>query len=116
MLNLHTQPTSSAPSSSQQPLARFLVSDPRVFVVLTRILKGKRYGLMESEVVQIFNHVPRCREDLVMVLEDAEERFEEVVLDDMVKVIGDVLVHGKGLDDVGVPEEVENGGERGTVG
>jgi hypothetical protein len=85
-----------------------------VFVVLTRILKGKRYGLMESEVVQIFNHVPRSREDLVMLLEDAEERFEEEVLDEMVKVIGDVLVHGMGLDDVRVPEEVENGGERGS--
>ena len=68
---------------------------------------------MESEVVQIFNHVPRNREDMVMVLEDAEERFEEEVLDEMVKVIGDVLVHGKGLEDVEVPKEGESGGERG---
>jgi hypothetical protein len=82
-----------------------------VFVVLTRILKGRKYGLMESEVMQIFNQVPRDREELVMVLEDAEERFKEEVLDEMVGVIGDVLVHGKGLDDVGVPKEDENGGE-----
>lgn len=88
------------------------MSDPRVFVVLTRILKGKRYGLMESEVVQIFNHVPRNREELEMLLEDVEERFGEDVLDEMVTVIGNVLVHGKGLDDVDVLEEGENGSEQ----
>ena len=62
--------------------------------------------------MQIFNHVPRNREELGMLLEDAEERFEEEVLDEMVTVIGDVLVHGKGLDDVGVLEEGESGSER----
>ena len=67
---------------------------------------------MESELVQIFNHVPRNREELGMLLEDAEERFEEEVLDEMVTVIGDVLVHGKGLDDVGVLAEGESGTER----
>lgn len=67
---------------------------------------------MESELVQIFNHVPRNREELGMLLEDAEERFEEEVLDEMVTVIGDVLVHGKGLDDVGVLDEGESSSER----
>lgn len=67
---------------------------------------------MESEVVQIFNHVPRNREELEMLLEDVEERFGEDVLDEMVTVIGNVLVHGKGLDDVDVLEEGENGSEQ----
>ena len=66
---------------------------------------------MESELVHIFNHVPRNREELGMLLEDAEERFEEEVLDEMVTVIRDVLVHGKGLDDVGVLEG-ESGSEK----
>jgi len=67
---------------------------------------------MESEVMQIFNHVPRNREELGMLLEDFEERFGEEELDEMVKVIADVLVHGKGLDDVGILEKVENDSER----
>lgn len=68
---------------------------------------------MESEMVQVFNHVPRSREELVMVLEDAEERFGEEVLDEMLGAIGDVLVHGKGLDDIEWPEDSESSSERG---
>jgi len=67
---------------------------------------------MESEVLQIFNHVPRNTEELGMLLEDVEERFEEDVLDEMLRVIGDVLVHGKGLDDVGVLEEDKSCSEK----
>lgn len=38
-----------------------------------------------------------------MVLEDAEQRFGEGEMDEMVKVIEDVLVYGKGLEDVEKP-------------
>lgn len=39
-----------------------------------------------------------------MLLEDAEQRFSEETLDEMVAVIEDVLVHGSGLEAVAMPD------------
>jgi hypothetical protein len=91
-----------------KPKRNPLVSDSRVIVALTRKLRGGKFRLLQSEVLQIFNHVPRDREKLSMLLEDAEQRFSEEALDEMVAVIEDVLVHGRGLEDVAM-SGAENG-------
>ena len=100
ILELPTQPTSAATAHPN-----LLLSDPRVFVALPRRLRGPKFRLLQSEVLQIFDHVPRDRDKLAMLLEDAEQRFSEEELDEMVRIIDDVLVKGEGLDEVSLPEE-----------
>jgi len=98
---------SGAARASASPL---LLADPRVFVALPRRLRAPPFRLLQSEVLQIFNHVPCDRDRLAMLLEDAEQRFGEDQLDEMVRIIEDVLVKGEGLDEVGALED-GGGGE-----
>lgn len=87
-----------------------------MFLVLTRKLRGGRFKLLQSEVLQIFNHVPRDREKLGMLLEDAEQRFSEETLDEIVAVVEDVLLYGRGLDDVAMPDGRNGAREKGDGG
>ena len=91
-----------------------LAPDPRAFVALPRRLRAPPFRLLQSEVLQIFNHVPRDRDGLALLLEDAEQRFAEVEMDEMLRIIEDVLVKGEGLDEVGPLEEGDGGGKDGS--
>ena len=115
-LRLPTQPTcpaaqSSPPDTTAQQHPSF---SPPVFAALAARLKRAPYTLMPAEILQIFNHVPRNRAELVMVVEEGEDRYPEEVLEGMLELIEDVLVRGKELPTLG-GQTRRRGGKKGGV-
>lgn len=64
---------------------------PEAIHKLTRKLSSSPYRLLQSEILQILNHVPREVTELSMIVEDAEDRFEENVLEEIVQAIHTIL-------------------------
>ena len=65
---------------------------PEVFVTLASQLKREPFKLLHAEILQIFNIVPRNRMELVMIVEEGEDRYNDEVLEQMLQLIEDVLV------------------------
>jgi hypothetical protein len=79
ILTLPTQPTGRANFT------------PETIHELTTILHAKPFKLLQAEILQILNHVPRNVIELGMLLEDADERFTEERQEEMVGIIAKVM-------------------------
>ncbi|KAF2399442.1 hypothetical protein EJ06DRAFT_582767 [Trichodelitschia bisporula] len=102
ILTIPTQPTcpvDTAPLVTEaQKAAAPTFRSERVFAALARRLRAKPFSLLPAEILQVFNHVPRSRTELTMIVQEGEERFAEEVLDQCLDVIREIMVEGRGLD------------------
>jgi hypothetical protein len=64
---------------------------PEKIHLLTTTLHAPPFNLLPSEILQILNHVPRRKAEMRMLLEDAEERFDDAALEDMLSAIARTL-------------------------
>jgi hypothetical protein len=60
---------------------------PVAITALTGKLAAAPYKVLQSELLQILNHVPRDVTELSMLVEDADQRFDEQMLEEMVQLI-----------------------------
>ncbi|KAF2663094.1 hypothetical protein BT63DRAFT_430655 [Microthyrium microscopicum] len=79
-----SRPTQPA-SRSRAPAAL----NPDAIHNLTTTLKNKPWRLLQSEILQILNHVPREITELGMVVEELDQRFEPEQQELLLKVIQD---------------------------
>jgi hypothetical protein len=70
---------SATPSTTVPSISMPLVS-------LAETLRVK-YKLLPAEINQLLSHPPKTRTELVLVVEEGEERFDERVLDEMIALI-----------------------------
>jgi hypothetical protein len=57
-----------------------------------------KYKLLPAEINQLLSHPPKTRTELVLVVEEGEERFDEDVLDEMISLIA---IGVEACDDMG---------------
>jgi DNA-directed RNA polymerase subunit F len=69
-----------------QPFKRATFS-PEAILELSTTLKSKPWKLLQSEILQILNHVPMTTQEIKFLLEDADLRFKEEELGEMLDVI-----------------------------
>jgi DNA-directed RNA polymerase subunit F len=60
---------------------------PEAILELSTTLKAKPWRLLQSEILQILNHVPMSAQEIRFLLEDADLRFKEEELDEMLIII-----------------------------
>jgi DNA-directed RNA polymerase subunit F len=58
---------------------------------LTTTLHAKPFKLLQAEILQILNHVPRNVTELGMLLEDVEQRFSDEKQEEIVAIIARVM-------------------------
>jgi DNA-directed RNA polymerase subunit F len=54
-------------------------------------LHAKPFKLLQAEILQILNHVPRTVDELGMLLEDVEQRFSDEKQEEMVAIISRIM-------------------------
>jgi len=64
---------------------------PASILNLTKALRAPPYELMQAEILQILNHVPKDTAEVQMLVEDAEQRFDTKTLEDIYELIRSTL-------------------------
>ncbi|RDI77912.1 hypothetical protein Vi05172_g12166 [Venturia inaequalis] len=65
---------------------------------LASILAKEPYKLLSTEIAGVINQVPRNTIDLGLIVEEAEERFSEELLEEMVGLVGKYLAEAPVVD------------------
>lgn len=75
---------------SSLPFKRVVFS-PEAIHEVTTTLKSSPWKLLPAEILQLLNHVPNTASDMKYFLEDADLRFKEEELGQMVDIIHGAL-------------------------
>lgn len=70
---------------------RTAISNAKIAKIAS-ILAGEPFKLLSTEIAGIVNQVPQNTIDLGLIVEEAEERFSEELLEEMVGLVGKYLV------------------------
>ena len=74
----------------EQPFKRATFT-PESIAELTSTLKARPWRLLQSEILQILNHVPMAVPEIKLLLEDFDERFKEQEQEDLLQVIHRIM-------------------------